>query len=96
MGCHLCSDRNDQIKIVIGGLSKSGKTVIFFKLTDHPELTHPVPTIGYNSEIITLRNKSIFITDIGTRQPSRASMSLYLAYAKGFVFVIDTSEKSHL
>ena len=36
MGCHLCSDRKDHVKIVIGGLSKSGKTVIFFKLTDHP------------------------------------------------------------
>ena len=91
MGCRMCSERPDQIKIVIGGLSRSGKTVIFFKLTDHPEFNNPVPTIGYNSEIISYRNKSIIITDIGSKQPSRASISTFVGFSKGFIFVIDTS-----
>lgn len=96
MGCRMCSQRTDQIKIVIGGLSKSGKTVIFFKLTDHPEFIKPVPTIGYNSEIISYRNRSINITDIGSKQPSRASINTFVDFSKGFIFVIDTSNRENL
>ncbi len=42
-----------------------GKTVIFFKLTDHPTFNNPVPTKGYNSEVIQYEGKNITIIDIG-------------------------------
>ena len=35
--------------ILITGLSGSGKSVIFFKVTGHPHVNQPVSTIGINS-----------------------------------------------
>jgi tRNA A37 threonylcarbamoyladenosine biosynthesis protein TsaE len=58
--------RDDSDVVVITGGMQAGKTVIFFKLTDHPNFTQPVPTRTFNTETIYHRNRNLTLIDLSS------------------------------
>ena len=59
------SKPNKKQDILITGLSGSGKSLVFFKLTGHPHLNRPVPTVGINSEVIFRRDTNFAVIEVG-------------------------------
>jgi signal recognition particle receptor subunit beta len=94
MGCEPCNNKKTsrmEIIIIIAGLRQSGKTAIFFKLTDHPHFTNPVPTIHLNSEIIQYRNKNVTLIDLPPEFTTPRVFNL-----QGIIFVVDSSDKNKI
>lgn len=101
MGCQPCGNKStSRIEIVIAGLQQAGKTVIFFKLTDHPHFNTPVPTMHPNSEVIHYHNKNIHLVDLPPPSPppqAHSNPQLYPSqHLRGIIFVVDASDRSHL
>ena len=80
--------------ILITGLEGSGKSVIFFKITGHPHLNHPIPTIGTNSEVITHCDTNLSIYEMGDKEIQSFLTSSVLV--RGLMFVVDGANKKEL
>ena len=86
------SHNSRKIDVLITGLDGSGKSVIFFKITGHPQLNNPVSTLGINSEVILHSDQNLTIQEMGEKS-TISILSGSRIEARGLVFVIDGSSK---
>ncbi|KAL7630842.1 UNVERIFIED_CONTAM: hypothetical protein RMT77_018872 [Armadillidium vulgare] len=82
-------------RILMVGLDKAGKTTILYHLKNG-EIPTTIPTLGYNDEIISYKNRNFNVFDIGGLESIRPLWNLYI-FDKNFqalIYVIDCSEPS--
>ncbi|KAB7499014.1 ADP-ribosylation factor [Armadillidium nasatum] len=84
-------------RILMVGLDKAGKTTILYYLKNG-EIPTTIPTLGYNDEIISYKNRNFNVFDIGGLESIRALWKHYIfdKNFKALIYVIDCSEPSRL
>lgn len=84
-----------EYRILILGLDASGKTTVLYKLKLN-ETVQTIPTIGFNVEMVTYKNASLTMWDIGGRDKIRVLIRHYFQNTQGIIYVIDAKDKDRL
>jgi len=85
----LFTEKRD-LRIAIVGLDAAGKTTILNKMR-YDDLYATAPTIGVNTEDITVRNVNIKVFDLAGQEKMRNVWKYYYSSIEGIVFVVDSS-----
>jgi ADP-ribosylation factor 1/2 len=88
-----------ELKLVIVGLDSAGKSTIINRmrldqLGAASQVIDPmatVPTIGVNTEDITIKNVNIKVFDLAGQEKMRSVWKYYFSSIDGIVFVVDAS-----
>jgi ADP-ribosylation factor-like protein 1 len=89
-----------ELKLVIVGLDSAGKSTIINRLrldqlgAAASQISDPmatVPTIGVNTEDITIKNVNIKVFDLAGQEKMRSVWKYYFSSIDGIVFVVDAS-----
>lgn len=79
-----------EVKLCIVGLDAAGKTTILHKMR-FDEVMPTAPTIGVNTEDITVRNVSIKVFDLAGQEKMRKVWRHYYSSIEGIIFVLDAT-----
>ena len=79
------------VKGLMLGLDGAGKTTILYNLKLN-ELTHTIPTIGFNVETVSYRNLNLTIWDIGGQERIRKLWRHYYDNIDMLIYVIDAND----
>lgn len=78
-------------RVVVLGIDGAGKTSILMRMK-LGEMTHTMPTIGFNVETVTFNNVQITAWDIGGQQKIRQLWKHYFDYIDAVIFVVDSND----
>eukprot|EP01098_Paradermamoeba_levis_P006191 TRINITY_DN2574_c0_g1_i1.p1 TRINITY_DN2574_c0_g1~~TRINITY_DN2574_c0_g1_i1.p1 ORF type:complete len:177 (-),score=39.53 TRINITY_DN2574_c0_g1_i1:72-602(-) len=81
--------------LVMLGLDAAGKTTILYRLK-LGEVSHTVPTIGFNVEKVHYNNLEMTVWDVGGQKKLRPLWKHYLQKADALIFVIDSVDKERI
>ncbi|CAD8183558.1 unnamed protein product [Paramecium octaurelia] len=84
-----------EMRILILGLDKSGKTTILYKLHSN-ELIQTAPTMGFNVETLTYKNLKFQAWDLGGQNDLRIYWKCYYPNTNGIIYVIDSFDEGRL
>jgi small GTP-binding protein len=80
-------------KILILGLSNSGKTTLLYKLKLN-EIVSAIPTIGFNVETVTYKNIDLELWDLGGNSNIISLWKHYYEKVNGIIYLIESTENS--
>ncbi|KAL9643802.1 hypothetical protein ABK040_013287 [Willaertia magna] len=80
-------------RVLLLGLDNSGKTSLLYSLSCG-KFAQPIPTIGYNLEILVYKNYELNVFDVGGKQEIRSFWNVYYKGTDAVIFVIDGSDVS--
>lgn len=83
------------VKGLMLGLDGAGKTTILYNLKLN-ELTHTIPTIGFNVETVSYRNLNLTIWDIGGQEKIRRLWRHYYENIDMLIYVVDANDIGRL
>ena len=83
------------VKGLMLGLDGAGKTTILYNLKLN-ELTHTIPTIGFNVETVSYRNLNLTIWDIGGQEKIRRLWRHYYDNIDMLIYVVDANDIGRL
>jgi len=81
--------------ILILGLDNAGKTCVLKKLSDE-DITHIMPTQGFNIKSITQGDFKLNVWDIGGQRSIRPYWRHYFQNADVLVYVVDSADKARM
>ncbi|KAL0210644.1 hypothetical protein RCL1_005080 [Eukaryota sp. TZLM3-RCL] len=84
-----------EVRILLLGLDNAGKTTILSRLADD-DITHIMPTQGFNIKSISKDNFKLNMWDIGGQKVIRSYWRNYCENTNGLVFVIDSADRRRL
>jgi small GTP-binding protein len=82
-------------RVLIIGLSGSGKTSLLYQMVGVPNLT-PIPTIGFNVETFARDNVQFTAWDVGGRGKIKEMWRYYNQDVEGVLFVCDATDPTSL
>lgn len=82
-------------RILLLGLDNAGKTSILKKLADE-EITHIMPTQGFNIKSISKEGFKLNVWDIGGQKTIRPYWQQYFDNTDALVYVIDSADKNRV
>ena len=85
-----------ECRILMVGLDAAGKTTVLYYFKLGGELTHTLPTIGFNVETVEYKNLQFTVWDIGGQDRIRALWRLYYQETDAIIFVIDSHDKERI
>src|SRR3990167_4118176 len=91
----MCSPKQPEVKLMVLGLDKSGKTSIL-KCIAGEDIEKVVPTFGFNIRNYEMEKTILNIWDIGGEIGLRPYWNTYCDEAHGCIFVIDSSDPDRL
>lgn len=85
-----------EAQVVTIGLDSAGKTMVLYKLKGH-QLVETLPTIGFNVEPLKAPGHvSLTLWDVGGQTQLRASWKDYLEGTDIFMYMLDSTDETHL
>eukprot|EP00434_Breviolum_minutum_P005699 symbB.v1.2.005021.t1/scaffold288.1/size478366/51 len=84
-----------EARILVLGLDNAGKTTILKKMSDE-DITHIMPTQGFNIKSLVQDNFKLNVWDIGGQREIRPYWSNYFENTDALVYVIDSSDRRRL
>eukprot|EP00434_Breviolum_minutum_P004564 symbB.v1.2.004027.t1/scaffold227.1/size261201/13 len=84
-----------EARILVLGLDNAGKTTILKTLTSE-DITHTMPTQGFNIKSIVQDGFKLNVWDIGGQEAIRPYWSNYFENTDGLVYVVDSSDVRRL
>merc|ERR1719335_1937461 len=87
--------RDKEARILVLGLDNAGKTTILKKMSDE-DITHIMPTQGFNIKSIVQEGFKLNVWDIGGQKTIRPYWSNYFESTDALVYVIDSSDRRRL
>ena len=84
-----------EARLLILGLDNAGKTCILKKLSDE-DITHIMPTQGFNIKAITQEGFKLNVWDIGGQRAIRPYWRHYFGETNALIYVIDSADKARL
>jgi ADP-ribosylation factor-like protein 3 len=84
-----------EARILILGLDNAGKTSILKKLSDE-DISHIMPTQGFNMKSITQAGFKLNVWDIGGQRAIRPYWRHYFDNADVLIYVVDSADKKRL
>eukprot|EP00434_Breviolum_minutum_P004567 symbB.v1.2.004030.t1/scaffold227.1/size261201/16 len=84
-----------EARILVLGLDNAGKTTILKTLTSE-DITHTMPTQGFNIKSIVQDGFKLNVWDIGGQEAIRPYWSNYFEGTDGLVYVVDSSDTRRL
>ena len=84
-----------ETKILMLGLDGAGKTTIMYKYKPN-QVSHTIPTIGFNVETIQIYNVNMTMWDIGGQNKIRELWKHYYQGTDCLIWVVDASDKERL
>lgn len=84
-----------EARILILGLDNAGKTCILKKLSDE-DITHIMPTQGFNIKSISQAGFKLNVWDIGGQRAIRPYWRHYFGETDALVYVIDSADTKRL
>ena len=84
-----------EARILILGLDNAGKTCVLKKLSDE-DITHIMPTQGFNIKAITQANFKLNVWDIGGQRAIRPYWRHYFDETDVLIYVIDCADGKRL
>lgn len=84
-----------EARILILGLDNAGKTCILKKLSDE-DITHIMPTQGFNIKSLTQEGFKLNVWDIGGQRAIRPYWRNYFGETDALIYVIDSADKRRL
>jgi len=87
--------KQKNVRVLMLGLDDGGKTTILYKLQEI-ELNNPMPTIGFNVEVLRHKNVNFTIWDFGGQKVHRQLWSRHIDETQALVFVIDASDRERI
>ncbi|CAJ1437886.1 unnamed protein product [Effrenium voratum] len=91
----LRSLEEQEARILVLGLDNAGKTTILKKLSEE-DITHIMPTQGFNIKSIVQDGFKLNVWDIGGQKAIRPYWSNYFENTDALVYVIDSSDRRRL
>ncbi|XP_076757086.1 E3 ubiquitin-protein ligase TRIM23 isoform X2 [Xylocopa sonorina] len=82
------------LRVVILGLDGAGKTSILSAMRGITLSQPPIPTIGFNVEILQYKNLVFTLWDVGGQQKFRPLWKHYYHNTQAVIFVVDASDRS--
>lgn len=82
-------------RILLLGLDNAGKTTILKKLSDE-EVSHIMPTQGFNIKSLTLAGMKLNVWDIGGQKSIRPYWANYYENTDCLIYVIDSSDEERV
>ncbi|KAI9138027.1 ADP-ribosylation factor [Paraphysoderma sedebokerense] len=79
------------MRILMVGLDGAGKTTILYALKFN-ELTHTIPTVGFNVETIEYKNVTFTMWDVGGQDKIRPLWRHYFTNTQGIIYVVDSND----
>jgi len=88
--------RTYELRILMLGLNRAGKTTILYKLK-LGETLQTIPTVGFNVEEYPYNKKTQFIIwDVGGQQSLRPLWHHYYENTNAIIFVVDSSDRERI
>eukprot|EP00386_Alphamonas_edax_P003322 GDKI01010198.1.p1 GENE.GDKI01010198.1~~GDKI01010198.1.p1 ORF type:complete len:180 (-),score=69.78 GDKI01010198.1:236-775(-) len=84
-----------EARILVLGLDNAGKTTILKKLSDE-DITHIMPTQGFNIKSIVQEGFKLNVWDIGGQKTIRPYWKDYFENTDALVYVIDSADRRRL
>lgn len=84
-----------EMKILMLGLDKAGKTTILYKLKLN-KIKTATPTVGFNVETVTYKNVKFNMWDVGGQQRLRPLWRHYFPATTALIFVVDSSTEGRM
>eukprot|EP00758_Cryptobia_borreli_P003310 Tbor_TRINITY_DN3678_c0_g1::TRINITY_DN3678_c0_g1_i1::g.229::m.229/K07944/ARL3; ADP-ribosylation factor-like protein 3 len=84
-----------EARILILGLDNAGKTCVLKKLSDE-DISHTMPTQGFNIKSITQSGFKLNVWDIGGQRAIRPYWRHYFGETDALVYVIDSADSKRL
>jgi len=84
-----------ELRLLMLGLDNSGKTSILKKLSEE-EITHIMPTQGFNIKTIQQEGYKLNVWDIGGQKAIRPYWKNYYEGSDAIIFVIDSADKRRM
>merc|ERR1712167_22180 len=84
-----------EVRILMLGLDNSGKTSILKRLSDE-DITHIMPTQGFNIKSLLHEGFKLNVWDIGGQQSIRPYWKNYFENTDALVFVVDSADRKRI
>lgn len=84
-----------ELRVLLLGLDNAGKTTILKKLSDE-EITHIMPTQGFNIKSLVQNGFKLNVWDIGGQKSIRPYWENYFDGTDCLVYVIDSSDEARV
>ena len=91
----MCSAKEPEVKLMVLGLDKSGKTSLL-KCIAGEDISKVVPTYGFNIRNYEMNGVILNVWDIGGQKGLRSYWNTYCDASDGCIFVIDSSDQERL
>merc|ERR1712216_40261 len=86
---------DQEVRILMLGLDNSGKTSILKRLSDE-DITHIMPTQGFNIKSLLHEGFKLNVWDIGGRKTIRPYWKNYFENTDALIYVVDSSDRRRL
>lgn len=80
-----------ELKIIIAGVSGTGRTTVLYKLKDGGDVT-TIHTVGFHMETVKHRGNSCIMFEVGDQDKHRPFWREWWQTVEGLIFVIDSTE----
>lgn len=84
-----------EMKILMLGLDKAGKTTILYKLKLN-KIKTATPTVGFNVETVNYKNVKFNMWDVGWQERLRPLWRHYFPATTALIFVIDANDRDRI
>lgn len=85
---------NKDYRILMLGLDAAGKTTVLYRLK-LGEVTHTIPTVGFNVENVQYKNLNFTLWDVGGQSKLRPLWRHYYTGTQALIFVVDSNDTDY-
>lgn len=82
-----------ELKIIIAGVSGTGRTTVLYKLKDGGDVI-TIPTVGFHMETVKHGRDSCIMFEVGDQDKHRPFWREWWQSVEGLIFVVDSTEKN--
>jgi ADP-ribosylation factor protein 1 len=82
-----------ELKIIIAGVSGTGRTTVLYKLKDGGDIS-TIHTIGFHMETVKHRGNSCIMFEVGDQDKHRPFWREWWQKVEGLIFVVDSTEEN--
>ncbi|KAA8910941.1 hypothetical protein TRICI_003952 [Trichomonascus ciferrii] len=82
-----------ELKIIIAGVSGTGRTTVLYKLKDGGDIT-TIHTVGFHMETVKHRGRSCIMFEVGDQDKHRPFWREWWQSVEGLIFVVDSTEQN--